>query len=185
MTIPNLITIMRLLLVPLVVLALLTGNVGWAFLGFVVAGISDGIDGLLARWLDQRTELGAYLDPTADKLLLVSVFIVLGFLGELPLWLVIGVVSRDALIVGGVVLSSIMNHPVAARPLMISKATTAAQLVLITLVLAELAFAVRLWPLRETMVFLTALLTAASAAAYLVAWLKHMGEYGRSNGSEK
>jgi cardiolipin synthase (CMP-forming) len=182
-TVPNIITIMRLFLVPLIVLALISGNMGWAFVGFLIAGISDGIDGMLARWLDQRSELGAYLDPIADKLLLVSVFIVLGFLGELPPWLVIGVVSRDALIVGAVVLASIMNRPVAARPLMISKMTTAAQIVLIALVLAELAFAPRLWPLRETMVFVTALLTVASAAAYLVAWLEHMGKDGRPDSS--
>ena len=85
MTVPNLITLIRLLLVPSVVFALLTGYMGWAFAGFLLAGISDGIDGFIARHFDQRSELGAYLDPMADKLLLVSVFVVLGYMGELPL----------------------------------------------------------------------------------------------------
>ena len=77
MTIPNIITLIRFLLVPAVVFALLTGEMGWALVGFLVAGISDGVDGFIARQFDQRSELGAYLDPMADKLLLVSVFVVL------------------------------------------------------------------------------------------------------------
>ena len=92
MTVANLITILRFLLVPVVVLALLQSRVDWALAGFLVAGISDGVDGFVARQFDQRSELGAYLDPMADKLLLVSVFVVLGYMGELPLWLVIAAV---------------------------------------------------------------------------------------------
>ena len=108
MTIPNLITILRLILVPGVVLAMMQGRWDWAFAGFAVAGASDGVDGFIARRFDQRSRLGGYLDPMADKLLLVSVFVVLGVAGELPLWLVILVVSRDALIVLAVLLSSVM-----------------------------------------------------------------------------
>ena len=96
MTIPNIITILRFILVPGVVYALMSGELDWAFAGFIVAGISDGVDGFIARQFDQRSELGAYLEPIANKLLLVSVFVVLGYMGELPLWLVIAVVSRDA-----------------------------------------------------------------------------------------
>lgn len=103
-TIPNFITIFRFLLVPAVVLSLLSDDVGWALVFFVVAGLSDAADGFIARTFDQRSELGAYLDPMADKLLLVSVFIVLAFMGELPLWLVVAAVSRDALIVAAVLL---------------------------------------------------------------------------------
>src|SRR5690606_31332478 len=139
LTVPNLITLIRLLLVPSVVFALLTGYMGWAFAGFLLAGISDGIDGFIARHFDQRSELGAYLDPMADKLLLVSVFVVLGYMGELPLWLVIAAVSRDALIVSAVLLSTIMSHPVKVRPLFVSKANTLVQIVLAALVLGELA----------------------------------------------
>ena len=180
MTIPNIITLIRFLLVPAVVFALLTGEMGWALVGFLVAGISDGVDGFIARQFDQRSELGAYLDPMADKLLLVSVFVVLGLMEELPLWLVIAAVSRDALIVGAVLLSTIMGHPVAMKPLMVSKANTAIQIVLAALVLTDLAFAGSFETLRVLLVYLSGLLTVASGAAYLVSWLKHMGGYAET-----
>ena len=176
-TIPNFITIFRFLLVPAVVWALVSGNVEWALVCFVVAGVSDAVDGFIARQFDQRSELGAYLDPMADKILLVSVFLVLGFMGELPLWLVIAAVSRDLLIVAAVMLSSLMSHPVAMKPLFVSKANTAVQIGLAIVVLAELAFATVFGPLRWALVILSGLLTVASAAAYLVQWLRHMGRY--------
>lgn len=175
MTIPNFITIFRLLLVPAVVLSLLSGDVGWALALFVVAGLSDAADGFIARTFDQRSELGAYLDPIADKLLLVSVFVVLGFMGELPLWLVVAVVSRDALIVAAVLLSSLIGKPVAMKPLAVSKANTAAQIGLVIVVLAELAFTQAFGPLRPALIGMAGVLTVASTAAYLVQWLRHMG----------
>ena len=177
MTIPNYITIFRFLLVPAVVLALIGGDVEWALVGFVLAGVSDALDGFIARQFNQHSELGAYLDPMADKLLLVSVFVVLGYMGELPLWLVMAAVSRDALIVGAVLLSTIMGHPVAVKPLLVSKANTAIQIVLAIVVLAELAFSNTLGDARLILVVLSGILTVASAAAYLVQWLKHMGSY--------
>lgn len=180
MTIPNLITLLRFFLVPAVIYAMLEGRMGWALAGFVVAGVSDGIDGFIARQFNQRSELGAYLDPMADKLLLVSVFVVLGLMGELPLWLVIAVVSRDALIVTAVLLSTVMGNPVEMKPILVSKANTAVQIVLAALVLSELAFAQHFWDLRAWLVILSGLLTAASAAAYLVAWLRHMNGNGES-----
>lgn len=173
-TIPNIITIVRFLLVPGVVLALLTNRMEWAFAGFVTAGVSDAVDGFIARHFNQRSELGAYLDPMADKLLLVSVFIVFGFMGELPLWLVIVAVSRDALIICAVVLSTVMSRPVVVKPLLVSKANTFVQIVLAAAVLAELAFQVEFGPIRPTLVIVSGLLTVTSAAAYLVAWLRHM-----------
>lgn len=182
MTIPNMITILRFLLVPGVVFALLTDKMGWALAGFLVAGISDGIDGFIARQFNQRSELGAYMDPMADKLLLVSVFLVLGFMGELPLWLVIAAVSRDALIVCAVLLSTVMGHPVEMKPLYVSKANTAIQIVLAAIVLAELAFATHFGPTRIAFIFLSGLLTVASAAAYLVGWLRHMSGYDEGKG---
>lgn len=181
LTIPNMITILRFVLVPGVVLAMLDMRWDWAFAGFVIAGISDGVDGFIARHFNQFSRLGAYLDPMADKLLLVSVFVVMGFIGQLPLWLVVTVVSRDALIVCAVVLSTVMANPVEMKPLMVSKANTAFQIVLAAVVLGELAFAVHLGPLRPVLIILTGLLTVASAAAYLVAWLRHMSGYGEGS----
>jgi cardiolipin synthase len=177
-TIPNLITILRFFLVPAVVWALLSGNVVWAFAGFVIAGISDAVDGFVARQFNQQSELGAYLDPMADKLLLVSVFVVLGFMGELPIWLVVAAVSRDALIVAAVLLATIMGKPVAVKPLFVSKANTAVQIVLAAVVLAELSFGFGIGIARQMLIVLSGLLTAASAGAYLVPWLKHMAGNG-------
>ncbi|MEO3998726.1 CDP-alcohol phosphatidyltransferase family protein [Mesorhizobium sp. CAU 1732] len=176
MTIPNFITIMRFLLVPAIIYALINDNREWALICFVVAGVSDGIDGFIARHFNQRSELGAYLDPMADKLLLVSVFVVLGYMGELPLWLVVAAVSRDALIVAAVLLSTIMGQPVAMKPLFVSKANTAVQIVLAIVVLAELAFEMVFGPSRALLVAASGLLTVASAAAYLVQWLRHMAD---------
>jgi cardiolipin synthase len=178
LTIPNLITLLRFLLVPAVIYAMLVGAMGWALAGFVIAGISDGVDGFIARQFDQRSELGAYLDPLADKLLLVSVFVVLGLRGDLPLWLVIAAVSRDALIVGAVLISTVMAMPVEVKPLFVSKANTAVQILLAAIVLFELAFAYPIGALRGWLVIASGLLTAASAAAYLVAWLRHMNGDG-------
>jgi cardiolipin synthase len=172
---------MRLLLVPAVVLAMLNARWDWAFAGFLVAGISDGIDGFIARRWNQSSRLGAYLDPIADKLLLVSVFVVMGFAGELPLWLVVTMVSRDGLIICAVLLSSVMSHPIEVKPLFVSKANTAAQIMLAALVLGELAFSAHLGPLRTALILLTGVLTVASAAAYLVAWLRHMSGYGEGS----
>jgi len=181
LTIPNLITIMRFVLVPAVVLAMLNMRWDWAFAGFLVAGISDGVDGFIARRFNQHSKLGAYLDPMADKVLLVSVFVVMGFIGQLPLWLVVTMVSRDALIICAVLLSTVMAHPVEMKPLYVSKANTAAQIVLAAVVLGELALGLHLDPLRPALILLSGVLTVASAAAYLVAWLRHMSGYGEGS----
>ena len=178
MTIPNVITLLRLFLVPAVVYAMLIGEMGWAFAGFLAAGVSDALDGFIARHFNQQSELGAYLDPAADKLLMVSVFVVLGIMGHLPLWLVIAAVSRDGLIVAAVLLSSVMGRPVTMKPLLVSKANTAVQIALAVVVLGELAFSVDAWPVGQVLVWLSGALTVASAAAYLVAWLRHMSGHG-------
>ena len=134
LTIPNIITVGRLLLVPMIVWAIVEGYSGAAFILFVVAGVSDGIDGFIARRYDLRSRLGAYLDPLADKALLVSIFLSLTFLGEIPLWLAMIVVSRDLLIIGGVLLAWVLDRPMEVRPLYISKINTAAQIIFAALV---------------------------------------------------
>src|SRR5687767_13926503 len=108
-----------------------------ATLLFVIAGLSDAADGFIAKRFGATSVLGAYLDPIADKSLLVSVFVTLGFKGALPAWLIVLVVSRDLFIIGGVILSYILANPMAVRPLMVSKLNTAAQILLIALVLAD------------------------------------------------
>ena len=183
MSIPNLITLGRVILVPVVFWLLLTGELKAAFLVFVVAGISDAVDGFLAKRFNWETELGAYLDPIADKLLIVCIFIALGVTGRLPSWLVIMVVSRDVLIVIAVVLSWLLGNPTPMKPLAVSKINTVAQIVLAATVLADEAFALRLNGPVQFLNLLVAVTTVASLIAYLRVWLRHMTLY-KSGGLE-
>lgn len=162
---------------PLVVWFMLDGRMQSAFLLFLAAGISDGLDGYLAKRFDWQTELGAYLDPLADKALLVSIYVVLGLFSHVPVWLVIAVVSRDILIVGALMLSWMMARPLLVRPLLVSKANTVGQIVLAAMVLGDLGFNLGLENLVAVMIWLTGGLTILSAIAYLVHWLTHMSSY--------
>jgi len=180
MTIPNLITIFRLILVPIVIVMIMQGRWLTAFVLFVTAGVSDGVDGFIARRYNMHSEFGAYIDPLADKALLVSIYVTLAIVGVLPSWLAIVVVSRDLMIVAAVVLSWVMARPVTIRPLMVSKLNTAAQIGFAALVLAANAFRVDASPFDEFARVAVAGLTIASTGAYLAGWLRHMtGEPAR------
>lgn len=148
-----------------------------AFVTFLVAGLSDAVDGFLAKRFSWQTELGAYLDPIADKALLVSIYVALGFYEYLPAWLVILVVSRDILIIGAILLSGMINRPVQMHPLPISKVNTAGQIILAALVLFDLSIGLNVTNLTTVIVWLVGLLTVASATAYLVTWFRHMSAY--------
>jgi cardiolipin synthase len=174
MTIPNLITIARLIAVPLIVLLIGQGSWGLAFTVFVAAGISDAVDGFIARRFDMRSELGAYLDPLADKALLMSIYVTLAIESLLPRWIVIAVVSRDIMIMGAVVLSWLLNKPVEIRPLIVSKLNTAAQIGLAALVLASSGFKFDVGQATNVFLILAGSLTIVSAAAYLIEWMRHM-----------
>lgn len=176
MNIPNMITLGRILLVPLTVWLIISDAYEWAFAAFVAAGISDGIDGYLARRFNLQSVLGAYLDAAADKALLVSVYVTLGFIKVLPAWLVILVVFRDVLIVGAIILSRLMGQPIHVSPLRISKVNTAAQIILVVAVLGFAALDQPLAMLVNYGSIPVGLLTAASGAAYLLTWVRHMGE---------
>lgn len=174
LNIPNLITLGRVILVPVVFWLLVSGQTELAFFAFVLAGVSDAVDGFIAKRFGLSTELGAYLDPLADKLLLVSIFVALGVMGALPSWLVIAVVSRDILIVVGVMLSWLLDRPITIRPLAVSKANTLAQILLAATVLADDGFGLGLEVPRVALVWIVGVLTVASLSAYLRAWLRHM-----------
>lgn len=174
MTIPNLITIARLILVPFVIATIGQGFWTLAFGLFMVAGISDAADGIIARRFHLRSELGAYLDPLADKALLVSIYIALSVVGVLPGWLAIAVVSRDAMIVAAILISRLMDRPVEIRPLFVSKLNTAAQIAFAALVLGAMAAGGVPGALLAFGMGVVATLTALSAAAYLTRWLRHM-----------
>ena len=183
MTIPNLITIGRLFLVPLTIWLLVSDEPVLAFWIFVLAGVSDGVDGFIARQFNQGSRLGTYLDPLADKTLLVSIYVTFAITGELPVWLAILVVSRDLLIVGGVLLAGMLDRPIAMHPRIISKANTVAQIVLASVVLADQAFSLNLVDLASVLVVLVGLLTVGSAGVYVVDWVRHMGTGALAPGS--
>ncbi|MDO8878583.1 MAG: CDP-alcohol phosphatidyltransferase family protein [Pseudolabrys sp.] len=174
MSIPNLITLGRILLVPVVVWAILANAMWMAFVLFVVAGVSDGVDGYLAKRFDMTTELGAYLDPLADKALIVSIYLTLGINGDIPRWLVILVVSRDILIVGGIMLSWLMGNPLKIRPLLVSKLNTVAQIAFACVVLGSLGLNYEMPMIKLVLMGLVAVLTLLSIAAYLAEWVRHM-----------
>jgi cardiolipin synthase len=173
-SLPNLITLGRILLVPIVVWAIASNQMEIAFAVFVVAGVSDAVDGFLARRFNLRSELGALLDPLADKALLVSIFITLGVWGAIPRWIVILVVSRDIMIVSAVIVSWLFEKPVAMKPLMVSKLNTVAQVGFAALVLAALSFGFEPTPYDMILMVLVTAFTLVSVALYLVEWVRHM-----------
>ncbi len=171
MTLPNLISLFRLFLVPVVIWALIDERYSYALLGFFIAGASDLLDGFLARKMKCQTTLGQYLDPLADKVLLVAVYITLGLHGILPSWLVILVVFRDFLILSGALLATLFNSSLEIKPLFISKANTLMQLLLVGVLLIELSFE-RLYPtLNDFLFILTAITTLLSGGSYVKKWL--------------
>ncbi len=180
MNLPNIISIGRLLITPIIVWLMLTGAFAGAFWLFLIAALSDALDGTIAKQFDMITLLGSYLDPIADKVMLVSVFLVLGSLGHLPLWIVLLVVSRDALIVGGALLLWMLERPLHMKPLMVSKVNTVCQIVLAATVIGLIGldwpvdFTVTLGAIVDILMIVVAASTVASGASYLVGWARNM-----------
>ena len=146
----------------------MNGQFQWALWLFVGAGISDALDGYIAKRWAQTSTLGTFLDPVADKALLVGVYLTLGFIGEIPLWAVILVVFRDALIIGGVIMLHISMASVKMRPLLISKANTAFQISLAVWILGELGYGFVFPSVKFGLIFLVALSTILSGGAYIM-----------------
>lgn len=166
---PNAITGLRLVAVPAVVWLVLTDRMAGAFWVFVGAGISDAIDGYLAKRLDAHSVLGSYLDPLADKLLLLSIYVLFGQSGHIPVWLVVLVIVRDAALLGGSIILVWADRTAAMRPLLVSKVNTALQIVLAGLVLAQLGLGFPdVGAVYDVLVYAVAATTTVSGVAYLV-----------------
>ena len=172
LNLPNLITLARLCSVPVAVWLIVEERYGAAFWLFVAAGVSDALDGYIAKRFDRRTRLGAMLDPAADKALLTGVYVTLGLAGQLPGWLVVLVVSRDFLIVLGFVLIQTTAAPKQFDPLYISKVNTSVQIALVGFVLARLGLAIEAEPATGLLIAAAALTTALSGLSYLVRWAR-------------
>jgi cardiolipin synthase len=178
LSLPNLITMARILCVPLIVWTITSGHMLPAFLLFVAAGISDAVDGFLAKRFNMATELGALLDPLADKALIVSIYVALGFTEALPRWVVILVVSRDILIVGGFLLAMLIDRPMAVRPHPVSKLNTVAQIVLAGTVLGSLGLNFDAGWALPVLLALVTILTLLSIGFYVAEWIRHFGTNG-------
>lgn len=138
--IPNLLTLARIGLVPWLVVLLQEHQYGWSLVVFVLAGLSDGLDGYIAKRFNASTYLGSILDPIADKILLVTSYIMLSVLEIIPFWLMVVVVFRDLIIIGGNLLMILFFSTMEMKPLLVSKLNTVMQIFYIVLVLASLYF---------------------------------------------
>lgn len=181
MNLPNCITLIRVLLVPLFAIFVLERDYELAFFIFLAAGVSDGLDGFLARVLDQKTKFGAVLDPIADKALLMTAFVMLAVVGLIPSWLTVLVVSRDVIIMVGITILMFSQHDVTIRPSYLSKATTLLQLATIALTLGHQHLPL-LRPLGQPLLVVTAGLTLLSGAHYIAVGFTILGEQGSGAG---
>jgi cardiolipin synthase (CMP-forming) len=176
---PNLISLGRLLAAPVGIWLVLGNHMAAAFWLYLVAGLSDAVDGFIAKRFNSRSELGALLDPIADKTLIVSMVVALGLAGLLPDWLVILIVFRDVLIIGGFLLSQAMTDATRWRPAMISKINTMLQIVLVAWTLAQLGLGVSDFGLMPVLFDLVAATTVLSGGVYLMRWMRGIaGEKG-------
>ena len=176
---------MRLVCVPLMVWLILNNQVLEAFWIFVLAGISDALDGFIAKRFNLQTELGGFLDPIADKALLVSVFVTLGKVGYLESWIILLVVFRDGLILVGAFLFYLLHQNLKMEPLLISKINTAMQFILVTLILGLNGYSLADGEIIKIMVYAVSITTLASGAAYVCVWGMRAAriESGDGNGS--
>lgn len=174
---PNLITMARIISVPFIISLLLDQEYVFAFWLFVAAGVSDGVDGFLAKRYDATTRLGAYMDPLADKVLLTALFVTLGIQGILPTWLVVLAVSRDLTIIGSVLLTNSMGYEIEIRPQYMSKVNTLFQITLVLMVLGTLAFPIDDSRILTYGVPIVALTTVLSWVGYLWSWILILGGF--------
>jgi cardiolipin synthase len=169
--VPNLITLARIGLVPVLILAIHAGEDALALVVFLVAGVSDALDGFIAKRFHLQSRLGAILDPAADKLLLVTAYVMLAMTEQIPFWLMLAVVFRDLFIVGGYLVYTSMFGPVRMRPSLLSKLNTFLQLALVFLVLASDALGLDIAVWIAVLVYAVLVSTIASGAHYLWSWI--------------
>ncbi|HKJ61859.1 MAG TPA: CDP-alcohol phosphatidyltransferase family protein [Hyphomicrobiales bacterium] len=178
---PTLLTLLRLLLVPVIMWLIVTDELLAAFVIFLTAGLTDALDGFLARRFGWETTLGAYLDALADKALLVSVYATLGFFGHLPTWLVILVINRDVLIIGAVLLTWLLGRKIDINPTRLSKLNTVIQITLAALILAKRGIPIDLATAETLLIWTCGLTTVLSAALYMAIWFRRMAVYDRQD----
>jgi cardiolipin synthase len=183
MNLPNFISLGRLFLTPLLICLIVVEELETAFWVFLIAGVSDILDGLLARLLKDQTVIGRYLDPLADKVLLIAVFLTLGAKGYIPAWLVVLAVFRDIMILGGTLLLFVFHRTPVIKPIFISKLNTFLQILVVALVLGlrvldkktTLPLALPL----ESLFLLTGATVIISGVVYVIKWIRELNDNGR------
>ena len=171
--IPNLLTLARIAAVPVLILFLYEGRYGAALTVFVLAGITDGLDGWIAKRFKCVTRLGSILDPLADKILIVSTYVMLVLAGDLPFWLILLIGFRDLGIIAGVLVLNTLNGHVQMQPSLLSKVNTFLQISLVILVMVERIGLIVLGPAAEILLWFVAVTTVASAIHYVYFWFIH------------
>jgi cardiolipin synthase len=182
MTIPNFITLVRIILAPVFVIYLISDRLTSALIVFVICTVSDGVDGMVARLFNQKSKLGAYLDPLADKLLLVTAFLVLSAMGHLPAWVTVAVIARDVTILLGVVVIHLFKLELRIRPSVLSKVNTCFQFITVTAVLSKGVFVLPS-TLYDYFYYATVLFTIASGLHYIQYGLRIMSSNGKNGTS--
>ena len=178
MNLPNIITLGRLLAVPIIIWLILNNNMNKAFFIFIIGSISDAIDGSIARAMKKKTILGSYLDPIADKLLVIAVYLTLSYKNYIPCWLSITVVLRDLLIIKSSILLKFFNNNFQIKPLKISKINTTLQLTYISWILAYSSFPlIFIWKIDIILIVCVTLTTYVSSFKYIKIYYKYLINY--------
>jgi cardiolipin synthase len=174
MNIPNFLSLLRIILVPVIVIFLIQGSYTKALFIFIIAGLTDALDGALARLLNKQTKLGSFLDPLADKILLSTSVIALAIFNLIPSWLAVIVISRDFMILLGIVILSMMSVTYEIKPVFVSKVTTALQIatVFFALLLKTYTFDIISYNWILILSWLTASFTIISGLIYIIKGIK-------------
>jgi len=172
LNIPNMLTLARMIITPFIVYAIMEGEPAFALLLMGIAGITDMLDGAIARMFNQRSVVGAFMDPLADKLMLISTIVVLYFLEHIPTYLFLAVIFRDMVIVFGATAYEMVTHKLEMTPLFTSKITTFLQIMLVLCVLAEMAWQTPGSTVLQWITWLTFAFTCLSGIQYMVLWMR-------------
>ena len=167
LNLPNSLTIARIVIIPLFIIAVIYKRYDYALYMFIVAALTDTLDGFIARLTNQKTALGTFLDPLADKFLLITSFIVFSMNGWLPKWLTITVISRDVIVITGWVLVYLITHTSNVKPTATGKAAIAMQLILLCYVLLDINVGFLPNDIQNVLIWLTAALTIISGLHYI------------------
>ncbi len=171
LNIPNLLTLGRILLTPFIIYAILEHQPMLALLLMAIAGLTDMLDGAIARYFNQRSIVGAYMDPLADKLMLIGSFVTLFVIDQIPLFLFIAVLFRDVIIIIGAIAYELVTHKLEMEPSMASKVTTFLQIVFVLATLADMAWQMPGETIQLALLWLTFAFTCLSGIQYMVVWM--------------